>query len=102
MIKDLFSGKSTKSTSYYFKKLIVAKNLPTTIGAVCGNYFYRYKIPRKMTNRIEKVTGYSDRGKEMMIPEKENPLIETDLSSNNDKARRFSFRKSTLRPKNRH
>uniref|UniRef100_A0A2N9F8L8 Uncharacterized protein n=1 Tax=Fagus sylvatica TaxID=28930 RepID=A0A2N9F8L8_FAGSY len=38
-----------------------------------------------MTSRIEKVTGYSDRGKETMIPEDENPLIETDLSSNNDK-----------------
>uniref|UniRef100_A0A2N9HH77 Uncharacterized protein n=1 Tax=Fagus sylvatica TaxID=28930 RepID=A0A2N9HH77_FAGSY len=38
-----------------------------------------------MTSRIEKATGYSDRGKETMIPEEENPLIETDLSSNNDK-----------------
>jgi hypothetical protein len=50
-----------------------------------GKYFDRYRIPKKMTSRIEKVTGYSDRGKETMIPEEENPLIETNLSSNNDK-----------------
>ena len=31
-----FSGKSDKSTSFYFKKLIVASIEPTTIGAVCG------------------------------------------------------------------
>jgi hypothetical protein len=51
-----------------------------------GKYFYRYKIPKKMTSRIEKVTVYSGRGKEAMInQEEENPLLETDLSSNNDK-----------------
>uniref|UniRef100_A0A2N9IV34 Uncharacterized protein n=1 Tax=Fagus sylvatica TaxID=28930 RepID=A0A2N9IV34_FAGSY len=38
-----------------------------------------------MTSRIEKVTVYSGRGKGTMIPEEENPLLETDLSSNNDK-----------------
>ena len=38
-----------------------------------------------MTSRIKKATEYSDRGKETMIPEEENPLIETDLSSNNVK-----------------
>uniref|UniRef100_A0A2N9ESA7 RNase H type-1 domain-containing protein n=1 Tax=Fagus sylvatica TaxID=28930 RepID=A0A2N9ESA7_FAGSY len=39
-----------------------------------------------MTSRIEKVTVYSGRGKDpMIIPEGENPLLETDLSSNNDK-----------------
>uniref|UniRef100_A0A2N9FM34 RNase H type-1 domain-containing protein n=1 Tax=Fagus sylvatica TaxID=28930 RepID=A0A2N9FM34_FAGSY len=38
-----------------------------------------------MTSRIKKATEYSDRGKETMIPEEENPLIETDLSSNNEK-----------------
>jgi hypothetical protein len=51
-----------------------------------GKYFYRYKIPKKMTSHIEKVTVYSGRGKDpMIIPEEENPLLETDLSSNNDK-----------------
>jgi hypothetical protein len=51
-----------------------------------GKYFYRYKIPKKMTSRIKKVTVYSGRGKEaMIILEEENPLLETDLSSNNDK-----------------
>ena len=39
-----------------------------------------------MNSRIEKVTIYSSRGKDLMItPEDENPLPETDLSSNNDK-----------------
>uniref|UniRef100_A0A2N9GE01 Integrase catalytic domain-containing protein n=1 Tax=Fagus sylvatica TaxID=28930 RepID=A0A2N9GE01_FAGSY len=39
-----------------------------------------------MTSRIKKVTVYSGRGKDpMIIPEGENPLPETDLSSNNDK-----------------
>ena len=39
-----------------------------------------------MTSRFEKVTVYSGRGKEaMIIPEEENPLLETDLSSNNNK-----------------
>ena len=39
-----------------------------------------------MTSRIEKVTVYSGRGKDLMIiPEGENPLLETALSSNNDK-----------------
>uniref|UniRef100_A0A2N9IBY4 RNA-directed DNA polymerase n=1 Tax=Fagus sylvatica TaxID=28930 RepID=A0A2N9IBY4_FAGSY len=38
-----------------------------------------------MTSRIKKATEYSDRGKETMIPEEEDPLIETDLSSNNEK-----------------
>uniref|UniRef100_A0A2N9GSC5 Retrotransposon gag domain-containing protein n=1 Tax=Fagus sylvatica TaxID=28930 RepID=A0A2N9GSC5_FAGSY len=38
-----------------------------------------------MTSRIKKATEYSDRGKETMIPEEEDPLVETDLSSNNEK-----------------
>ena len=39
-----------------------------------------------MTSRIEKVTVYSGRGKDpMIIPKGENPLLETDLSSINDK-----------------
>ena len=38
-----------------------------------------------MNSHIEKVTVYSGRGKDqMVIPEDENPLPETDLSSNND------------------
>jgi hypothetical protein len=84
---DLFSGKSDKSTSYYFKKFIVASK-PT-------HYNWRRlwevlskikKILEKMNSRIEKVTVYLGRGKDpMMNPEGENPLLETDLSSNNDK-----------------
>jgi hypothetical protein len=50
-----------------------------------GRYFYRNKIPKKMTSRIKKATEYADRGKETMIPEEEDPLVETDLSSNNEK-----------------
>uniref|UniRef100_A0A2N9GPC3 Uncharacterized protein n=1 Tax=Fagus sylvatica TaxID=28930 RepID=A0A2N9GPC3_FAGSY len=38
-----------------------------------------------MTSRIKKATEYADRGKETMIPEEEDPLVETDLSSNNEK-----------------
>ena len=39
-----------------------------------------------MNSRIEKVTVYSGRGKNpMMNLEGENPLLEIDLSSNNDK-----------------
>jgi hypothetical protein len=39
-----------------------------------------------MNSHIEKVTVYSGRGKNPMInPEGEKPLLETDLSSNNDK-----------------
>ena len=39
-----------------------------------------------MNSHIEKVTVYSGHGKNpMIIPEGENPLPETDLSSNNDK-----------------
>uniref|UniRef100_A0A2N9H8S8 Uncharacterized protein n=1 Tax=Fagus sylvatica TaxID=28930 RepID=A0A2N9H8S8_FAGSY len=38
-----------------------------------------------MNSHIEKVTVYSSRGKDpMVIPKGENPLPETDLSSNND------------------
>ena len=38
-----------------------------------------------MNSHIEKVTVYSGRGKDpMVIPEGENPLPETDMSSNND------------------
>ena len=38
-----------------------------------------------MDSHIEKVTVYSGRGKDpMVIPEGENLLPETDLSSNND------------------
>jgi hypothetical protein len=50
-----------------------------------GRYFYKNKIPKKMTSRIKKATEYADRGKETMIPEEEDPLVETDLSSNNEK-----------------
>ena len=39
-----------------------------------------------MNSHIEKVTVYSGRGKNPMInPEGEDPILETDLSSNNDK-----------------
>jgi hypothetical protein len=39
-----------------------------------------------MNSHIEKVTVYSGRGKNPMInPEGEDPMLETDLSSNNDK-----------------
>jgi hypothetical protein len=37
-----------------------------------------------MNSHIDKVTVYSGCGKNLMIPEGENPLPETDLFSNND------------------
>ena len=43
MKRIYFFGKSDKSTSYYFKKLIVASNRPTTIGAICGEILLKIK-----------------------------------------------------------
>jgi hypothetical protein len=46
MLKDLFSGKSDKSTSYYFKKLIVAQKLT--------HYTFLIDFSLKKEERIKK------------------------------------------------
>ena len=50
-----------------------------------GKYFSKIKIPRRINSQVEKVTMYSENGKNLMvISEGEHPIIETNLSSNND------------------